>query len=388
MKYKYLLIVLLSTFFGFLSGVAGFLTFRTYIISQEFNIPLLTDINLNPGNTGNASIVISNPKKIVVEQTTKVRETSDAARKSILAIYRYDQETATSAVLAGGRNFLGFNEETAEAFVVTSDGWLVSSFVPQELADVSRLATSTRQARLDQARKKYLIIDKDRQDYKIENILVDEALGFSFWKIEARDLSVRKFAGLEETVNGQQALALNWDGCVLLSSIENKEKCDNQRIEDSDFYSAELVLADELGEEFRGSFVFNLYGDLLAVVDSLGKAIPVEVLSGSINSVLNSQKIEKSAIGVEYTDLSRYFVPGYKQNKGAYVVSYEQPAGAAPQTALLSGDIIIIVNGQELDHDNTLNKIVSRILPGEKLELEVLRGKETIMLDLTALPKP
>lgn len=385
MKYQYIAIILVSTFFGFISGIAGFLAFRTYLIGSEFNLPFLTDINLTADNTGGASIVISNPKNIVIEQNTKVRETQEAVSKSILAIYKQDQETATTSILARGENLIGLDSEAGQAFVVTSDGWLISSFVPEELVGAAKMATSAKLSKLGLVREKYLVLDKDRKAYPVEDVLLDEELGFSFWKVEARDLSVRKFAPLSEIHNGQMVVSLAWDGRVGLTTVENRRKLEEARISRSDYFNLEVGLADEAGKDFSGSFLANLYGDLVAIYDQQGAAVPIEVLAPDIDSILNNKTIVKPGLGIEYIDLSRFFLPGLEIDKGAYVVSHKRLLSApkeVTESRLEPGDIVLSVNGLELDAETSLSKAVAGLKPGREALLSVLRENESLEIEL------
>ena len=73
--------------------------------------------------------------------------------------------------------------------------------------------------------------------------------------------------------------------------------------------------------------------------------------------------------------------------RGALVVAVVADS-TARAAGLDEGDVILSVNGQELDARTTLGKAIWRIPVGEVIEFLVDRGGERITLTATLQPRP
>ena len=64
------------------------------------------------------------------------------------------------------------------------------------------------------------------------------------------------------------------------------------------------------------------------------------------------------------------------------------PGGPAEAAGLKAGDIITAVNGTALDQQHPLDLVMSQLSPGQKATLTVLRGGQTLSLDVTLGTRP
>ena len=56
------------------------------------------------------------------------------------------------------------------------------------------------------------------------------------------------------------------------------------------------------------------------------------------------------------------------------------PGSAADKAGLKNGDIILAADGQKIDKDHSLAKIVQAKKPGDKIVLKILRSKQELTL--------
>ena len=116
--------------------------------------------------------------------------------------------------------------------------------------------------------------------------------------------------------------------------------------------------------------------------NNLGFAIPINVVREVTEQIIRNGKVQRSWIGLHcqaLVELEDYF--GTQRNTGVLISSID-PGSPADQSYLKAGDIILKVNNQEVSARfvEELPKfyyLISRFKPGEKINLEVLRGNET-----------
>lgn len=128
---------------------------------------------------------------------------------------------------------------------------------------------------------------------------------------------------------------------------------------------------------------------------NIGFSIPINDTKGLIKGVLENGKFERPYLGVRYVQLNPGVAEelGISQEDGAYVGGSQGGGGVvqgspAQQAGLQDGDVIIKINDQKVDRNNTLASVVGRFSVGEEVTITYIRdGKEqTTKLTLSALP--
>ncbi|HEV8246589.1 MAG TPA: trypsin-like peptidase domain-containing protein [Polyangiaceae bacterium] len=126
-----------------------------------------------------------------------------------------------------------------------------------------------------------------------------------------------------------------------------------------------------------------------AQANSIGFAIPINMIKELLPTLLKHGKIERSAIGVHVRalmpeDLARL---GVTDESGA-IVAYVLPGGPADRAGLQADDVILTFEGQKLATPDRLRWVASLAGVGRTVTLRVARGKRTfdIKVTLEALP--
>jgi S1-C subfamily serine protease len=119
--------------------------------------------------------------------------------------------------------------------------------------------------------------------------------------------------------------------------------------------------------------------------EGIGFAIPINDLRPAIESVISQGKIVRPMLGVRYVNITPEIAALNKLsvNKGALLDGGQGGAtgvisgGPAEKAGLKTGDIIESVNGQEVNEQNSLTRILQKFKPGDQVEVKYLRdGKE------------
>lgn len=147
-----------------------------------------------------------------------------------------------------------------------------------------------------------------------------------------------------------------------------------------------------------GGPLLNLSGEVLGIntaVDSNGQlvgfAIPAAEASSALNSYLKNGKITRPLLGVRYIilndDISKK--EGLSKNAGALIThginitDYAVlPGSPADKAGLKEGDIILKVNEDMINADNTLTTILKKYNPGDTLKVSIFRNNAEVIVDV------
>ena len=392
-KHKIAVIVVVAAVFGLASGIIGEMVARTSFFGQAWRVPFFGEINFQPtSNLSGPNLIIRDARKVVVEQNIKTEETIKAAADSLAGIFKKKQASKQTT----GRATSTFNiddyylldKPLAVGFILTSDGWLMSDFLPPEekfnrqQSKIGAAATSTA--------SQYVVITKERKVYPVKRIIIDPVSNYSFWQVEARDWPVKKIAADREISPGQMAVAVNWGGQGLVATIAGWQK-EKEVIRSSESYNRRLLLSPRPPENFKSSFLFNLNNDLIGFINREGRVLPSGNFSAIIKSLLKNGKIQRPYLGVNYIVLNNLIKPtgnSSAQNNNLSGVLVYAPAGQeavasgspAALAGLRTGDIIKAVNNVSLDNDYDLAAALVGFTVGEEIDLTYYRqGQEQVV---------
>lgn len=138
----------------------------------------------------------------------------------------------------------------------------------------------------------------------------------------------------------------------------------------------------------------NVVGVNVAVAESaenIGFAIPINDVKKIIESIQQYGEIRRPYIGVRYLQVSELIQEEENLPVGYGALIVEGDAGEdgvvtdspADKAGLQVGDLIIKINGVELNEDSPLQQEVQKYNVGDEVELEYIRDGETITVTVT-----
>ncbi len=385
-KNSILIIIIIAAVFGIAGGIAGELAARAYLIDSFYDIPFFGEINFSNGNYNGSNLIIRDAKKVIVEQDTKAQEIINSVGMSLVGIFKKPLLKSEQAGNFNLSDYYQINQEVGQGIIITSDGWIATSFLPAEMEQAPQKAGQAGAAGKGDFLENYAVITKDGKVYAVDKIIQDKLTKFNFLRVEAKDFPVRNFVGRGGIMAGQSVAAVNWDGASWLSVISAMENYKDQDIvNSSDGISGEIFLVDKPSENFNGSFLFNLAGEVAGLIDNQGKIMPASQFTAAIEGLLKIKEIRRAGLGVNYIDLSELAKApvlnsaqegGY--GKGAVIYKNKQGAaivkgGAADKAGLKEGDIITAVDNIEINKDNKLNDAIGQYIAGDKVMIAYSR---------------
>lgn len=366
-------VTVLAMIFGFAAGVVGQIFADVYINpwEQDYLIP--------SSNSNNIAPVIPELRRVKrflgIEQDFKVNETIAKLSPNLVGIYA--KKSAPTDVL--NQVYLPA-ELKVNAFILTSDGWLVS------YGEI-----------FNNLKPEKLVAVYNQNIFPIDQVVKDSVTGVFFLKIAANNLPVVILGDSDEINLGQLTLTLNYLGDIIVTNIKNSKylpiKTGQDFVISSEKYQTSVLLADNLDDSYIGSPLVNLGGEVIGVIkeNDLEKGIttvlPINQFSPIIIDILKNNLIKRPSLGINYLDLAysigldKSTTQGY--NRGALI--YQKPKTDTPAALanLQINDIILSVDSQLIDKDNSLTELIQQYQPGDTLTLEVSRKGKVINVDVT-----
>jgi serine protease Do len=132
--------------------------------------------------------------------------------------------------------------------------------------------------------------------------------------------------------------------------------------------------------------------------ENIGFAIPINDVLGLIKQVLKTGKFAQPYIGVRYIPLTPDVSSEYKLSvsNGAFIAPSNDPnndpsvvpSSPAAQAGLQQNDVITQVDGTNINQENSLTSLLDNYIPGNTINLTVLRGGSTIHVNVTLTAEP
>lgn len=357
-----------------LGGVAGGILVRSYFLNASFNVPLFGDINVG-GEYRDGSLVISQPKKVVVEQNDRIAAVAADAQKSLVAFYKKktaapvagaDKPADIRTILAG---YYAPDERLGRGLVLTSDGWILTPL------NVSKIGAA-------------IAAGADGTLFEVEKVVFDSSSGYYFVKVAAANLVAAQFSEKGAVTDGALVVGLTGDGIAVSRVTQARGDVDASGVRSSE--SAQEIIAIDSEALAVGSVVISLDGTVAGIYQRKGVVTPMYQFGWLLPVLLSEGVVSRPYLGVYYTNL--YELIGPEKLKGALVskdargisVIKNSPAEAS---GLAEDDIITAVDGRAVTAEDTLSSLILSRRPGDKIELSVSRGnvEQTIAVTLGTL---
>lgn len=371
-----LAIIFISTSAGFAGGFIG--------VSRKVNNSN-SDVSVEQGRQAvqEQSNLISSIAKSVGPSVVSINVTSQGVQNSFFGTRAVEQQSAGTGFIISENGYVLTNRHVlpsgaSKVSLTMSDGTV--------LDDVSVIGTTSNSDSLDVG---FLKIN-DAKGKK----LVAVKLGDSS-KAQVGDTVIAIGNALGQFQNTVTAGIVSGYGRSLQASDGNGTSAESLQ----NLFQTDAAI----NQGNSGGPLVNANGEVIGIntavagdgAQNIGFAIPINDAKGLVNGVLNSGKLKRPYLGVSYVQLNPSVASRLNINteQGAYINGSNGSSGVvaggpADNGGLKDKDIILKINDQTVDQNNTLSSVIGRFPVGESVTVTFIRdGKEqTTQIKLGELP--
>lgn len=364
-------VVLFALFFGIAGGILGELAVNYWLLTGAVNLPWFNKLRLDQ-YLPTKEIIVSKRESVTVAQDAMVSETVKKLGESQAVFFNKFSADEKSAHI--------YNEtrRAVQGIILTNDGWMA--------APLSGLAGKP---------SEYFGLDSRGESFNIKKIIPDRFLGIAYLETDAQNVQPANFADLEKISSGSLA-AINdsFKQSVRLAGIDSMSFNQKAPEEFSDKISRFMALDSDLPQNFFGSGVAVLSGELAGIVLDDDSVLRIDFVKSRLKEAIDEGKIEQGFLGVSGISLKSFLEKPLLERKGILVGSLD-PKGTgiaakspAAKAGLRDGDILLSIDNEEFNGINGLAEIMADYRKGDEVEIKYLRsGKErTVKIKLDALP--
>ncbi|MDP1845525.1 MAG: S1C family serine protease [Candidatus Moranbacteria bacterium] len=335
-------------------------------------------------------VVVNKTEQVTVSEEQNISRYSNKSASSVVEII---SQKSASGVSSKKSNQSG-QTKFGSGLIATADG-LIITYQEAILADPA----------------KYKIITSDGTSFEGRVVLTDSFTGLTFIKVDgAENLPTASFIAPEDIKTGSKIIAIGRGESN--ASIVYKSGLISQLAEQ---YSLSGPLAtseklqgvfltdmafDNLGDEnLVGAAAADYNGDVVGILGSQKVdqtrqyfIISVNHIEHLIDEYLANGAIKRGSLGVYYLSLDKEnsYLTGNKYDRGALVYSPSLQQGLAvisgspaDKAGLRISDVILSVNGEEVNPGQNLAYLVSKYKPGDELNITVARDGQEMEIKVT-----
>lgn len=238
----------------------------------------------------------------------------------------------------------------------------------------------------------------------------DPQLDLAYLKIDAKDLRSAELGDSDQVVVGQKVIAIGnalgeFQNTVTAGIISGLGRPVTASEGSSDAEQLQNLLQTDaaINPGNSGGPLVNIEGQVIGVntaiagdAENIGFAIPINQAKAGIASIEGSGKLVKPYLGVRYVALTKEIADANNltSDNGAWLKGDGTnpaiiPGGPAAKAGLKEGDIIIKVNGTEINQTRSLQTLIGSHKVGDTVKITVLRDNKpvTVSVKLDQLPE-
>jgi serine protease Do len=238
----------------------------------------------------------------------------------------------------------------------------------------------------------------DKLRYKAKLVGTDPSTDLAVVKIDAKDLPAAALGNSDNVQVGEWALAignpLGLTSTVTAGIISAKGRSINI-IRDNNYSIEDFIQTDAaINPGNSGGALVNLSGELIGINTAIattnaryqgyGFAVPVNILKTVAADLIKEGKVRRGYIGVMISAVDQTMASalGMKEAKGVLVQSTVK-GGAGEAAGLKEGDVILSVDGKEVNAGNELQSYIATHHPGDRVIVKIFRDGSMIEKPVT-----
>lgn len=185
-------------------------------------------------------------------------------------------------------------------------------------------------------------------------------------------------------------LGKKYIGTVTRGILSGKDRLVTVSSSTSGKYMMQVLQTDAaINPGNSGGPLVNMKGEVIGInsmklvedeIEGMGFAIPIEIAMSAVDKLEKGEKVLRPVLGVQLIDATNTYTLYYHKitideevNRGAVVASVED-GYPAKEAGLQKGDVILEVNGEEVEDSAHLRFLLYKYDIGEEIEMKIYRS--------------
>ncbi len=234
-----------------------------------------------------------------------------------------------------------------------------------------------------------VILNNNRYVYPAKVIGTDPSTDLALLKIDAKDLPAIAIGNSEHVNIGEWVLAVgnpfNLTSTVTAGIVSAKGR--NINVVNNQFPIESFIQTDAaINPGNSGGALVNLKGELIGINTAIasrtgayngyGFAIPVNIVSKIIKDIKEYGEVQRAFTGMEIVDITAELLERTGNQENGVYVGFVGKDGPAKEAGITEGQVILEVNGTEVNSKAVFDEQIAYYRPGDKINLRLSSGKE------------
>jgi serine protease Do len=278
------------------------------------------------------------------------------------------------------------SEGTGSGVILSADGWILTN--DHVISGADRVTVKLHDGRE--------FVGSVRRDTRSDLALI---------KITASDLRPAKLGNSDAVKVGHWAIAIGspyrYEGSLsvgVISSLSRKQEIAGRGEEIGRLYPSMIQTDAAINPGNSGGPLVNIEGEVIGIntaIESesggsvgIGFAIPVNMVKFVVEQLKTKGRVSYGYLGVDPETVTPRLAAAYKTPGGALVLQEPDPSTPAGRAGIHVEDVITEIGGRPIFNEADLRLTVSRIPPGTKIPVQIIRSGKPIRLEVTVEEAP
>ncbi len=246
---------------------------------------------------------------------------------------------------------------------------------------------------------KIVVTLNNKREFEAKIIGTDPSTDLALIKIDAKGLPIVKYGNSDNVKVGEWVLAVgnpfNLTSTVTAGIVSAKARNINILGKNSNETPIESFIQTDaaVNPGNSGGALVNTKGELVginaAIASSTGTftgysfAIPVNIVRKVVDDLKSYGIVQRAYLGVSIAEIDEKLAENKKLNgmKGVYIGAVTEN-GSAIKAGLKEGDIILAVNGKNINSNSELLEAIGQYHPGDKVMINILRDDKPMDVEV------
>lgn len=348
--------------------IVCFAILATLIVGSFTIIKLYEDGHIGNSANNGSSVDYEDLPKVSINVTNKPQtnetgvEPDENGRYTTEQITKLLKPSVVGVVTYSMQTFQQTGEGTG--IVTSADGYIITN------AHVVKGADSVK------------VILNDESEYEAQIIGSDSKTDLAVLKIEAKNLTAATFGNSEESVVGEEVIAIG-NAAGLSGSVTKGIISELNRDISDNGYGLKAIQTDAaINPGNSGGPLVNMYGQVIGITSSkyvgtgyegIGFAISIDEALPVIEQLVSYGYVtDRAKLGIEYTFITESSAYIYGLKSGLYVQKIDNACEVA-KSDLKVYDIITHIDDVEMTTTEAISDILAGKKPGDTIEVTVYR---------------